>query len=157
LGESIMKTKWMRRGMPLAAVGIMFGCGMVQQSPRSDGIVRSHVDSYQSGTGHEFDLVRGATTGDRYKAGFGYGDPEKSDWTSTIHWELKGHRRNRDVYEFEWAFSLLGGDTVVSTKDVEYGGTAGVIVFQNEWQTISIEPGSIPLSKNSQPSVPDDA
>ena len=147
----------MRIGLPILCVGLLFGCGKAQRSPRYDGIVKSHADGYQSGGGHEFDLVRGSTTSDRYKAGRGYGDPEKADWTSTIHWELKAHRANSDIYRFEWAFSLSGAIPVVSTKDVEYDGIESVIIFQNRWQTISIEPGSIPLPENSQPSVPGDA
>ena len=147
--------------LSMVVIGLVFclsGCGKARRVPRFDGIVKSHVDSYQSGTGQEFDLVRGTTTtDDRYKAGFNYGDPQKPDWTSTIHWEMKGQRGKKDLYEFEWAFSLSGGKPVVTTKDVEYGGTESVIVFQNEWQTISIEQGSIPLPKNSQPSVPGDA
>lgn len=146
-----------RVGLPVLCFGLLFRCGKTKRLPRFDGIVKSHVDSYQSGTGHQFDLVRGSTTGGHYKAGFDYGDPEKVDWTSTLHWELKGHKGKRDVYEFKWSFSLSGSSPVVNTKDVEHDATESVIVFQNEWQTISIEPGSIPLSEDSQPSVPSDA
>jgi len=152
-----MKRKWMRMGLPIVAICLLFGCGMAQRLPRFNGIVKSHADSYESGTGSEFDLVRGSTTSGHYKAGRGYDNPEKADWTSTIQWELKRHKGKNDVYQFIWSFALSGAAPVVSTEEVEYDGTESVIVFQNEWQTISIEPGSIPLPKNSQPGVPGDA
>ncbi len=152
-----MNRAHMRVGLPILCIGLLFGCGRAERLPRFDGIVKSHVDRYQSGTGHEFDLVRGSTTGGHYKADRDHGDPVKVNWTSTIHWRLRGHKGKRDAYQFKWSFSLSGGTPVVSTKNVEYDGTKSVIVFQNEWQTISIEPGSIPLSEDSQPSVSGDA
>ena len=94
----------MRIGLPILCVGLLFGCGKAQRSPRYDGIVKSHADGYQSGGGHEFDLVRGSTTSDRYKAGRGYGDPEKADWTSTMHSVLK--QATLDIPAQDWA---IGG------------------------------------------------
>ena len=151
-----MNRKPMRVGLSILCVGVLFGCGKAEPLPRLDGIVTSHADGYQSGTGHEFDLVRGNTSGGLYEAGRDYGDPEKVNWTSTIHWELKERRGKNDVYQFSWSFSPSGGAAQSQVKTVEYGGTKSVIVFQNEWQTISIEPGSIPLSENAQPSMPGD-
>ena len=133
-------------GITILCFALLHGCTKTEPLARVDGIVRSHVDSYQSGTGGSMDLVRA----NQMTSGFDYGDPEKTDWKSDIQWELIDHRGESDVYQFKWTFSPSTGAGVSRTQEVEYDGTKGVIVFQNEWQTVSIEPGSIPLPKNSQ-------
>ena len=139
-------------GIALLCLGLFSGCTRPEPSARVAGIVRWHADTYQSGIGGSVDLVRG----NQMVGGRDYGDAAKMDWKSDIHWELIGHRGRSDVYRFKCTFSPANGAAVSLTKQVEYDGTNSVIVFQNEWQTISIEQGSIPLPQNSQPSVPSD-
>ena len=131
----------------ICCIAFCFGCRKSQPTPRFHGIVRSHVDTYQSGTGTSADLVRGNQSG----SGFDYGDTGKTDWKSQIRWELVAQKGPSDVYEFNWTFSPSGGTTVSESRRVEYDGKKSVIVFQNEYEVIAIEPGSIPLQKNSQP------
>ncbi|MCK5851133.1 MAG: hypothetical protein KAH23_09480 [Kiritimatiellae bacterium] len=140
-------------GIALLCFGLLCGCSRPEPSARVPGIVRWHADTYPSGTGGSADLVRGS----QMRSGRDYADAEKTDWTSDIQWELVNHRGKRDVYRFTCIFSPSSGTSVSRTEEVEYDGARSVIVFQNEWQTISIEPGSIPLPENSQPSVPGDA
>jgi hypothetical protein len=128
----------------LLCLGFVFGCEKAPTQPRVAGIVRSHVDTYLSSTGTSSDLVRD----NHMVGGFHYGDGKKPDWKSTIRWELTGHRGESDVYQFKWEFSPVGGNPVSSEREVEYDGKKPVIVFQNGSETVSIEPGSIPLPRN---------
>jgi len=140
-------------GIAILCFGLLSGCSKTEPLARVDGIVRSHVDSYQSGTGSDSDLIRY----NQMASGFDYGDPEKTDWKSNIQWELTDHRGESDVYQFKWSFSPSSGAAVSGAKEVEYNGAKSVIVFENEWQTISIEPGSIPLPKMPEDSQQQDA
>jgi hypothetical protein len=128
---------------------LFHGCTKTEPLARIDGIVRSHVDTYLSGTGVSADLVRS----NQMNSGFEYGDAEKTDWKSNIQWELIDHHDKNDLYRFKWIFSASGGTTVSNIKTVEYDGKKSVIVFQNEYEVISIEPGSVPLPKNAQQEI----
>ena len=131
----------------LVLFGLLAACSRTVPQSRIDGIVQSHVDTYRSGTGTSADLVRGS----QVACGFHYGNGKKADWKSEIHWTFAGHRDKADVYQFKWAFSLVGGQPVLLQKEVAYDGTKAVILFQNESETVSIEPGSLPLKQDSQP------
>jgi hypothetical protein len=130
----------------LALVGLLSACSKTVPRSRIAGIVQSHVNAYRSGTGTSADLVRG----NQIAGGFHYGDAKKADWKSEVHWAFTGHRGENDVYQFKWVFSPVGGQPVSSEREVEYDGKKPVILFQNESETISIEPGSVPLTQNSQ-------
>jgi hypothetical protein len=131
-------------------VGWLFhGCTKTEPLARVDGIVRSHVDTYPSGTGVSADLVRN----NQMNSGFDYDDADKTSWKSNIQWELIDHHDKNDLYRFKWTFSPSGGTTVSNIKTVEYDGKKSVIVFQNEYEVISIEPGSVPLPKNAQQGI----
>ena len=140
-------------GISILCFGLLSGCSKTEPLARVDGIVRSHVASYQSGTGGDIDLIRS----NQMASGFDYGDPDKTDWKSNIQWELTDHRGESDVYQFKWTFSPSSGAAVSGAKEVEYNGAKSVIVFQNEWQALSIEPGSIPLPKTPIVSQQQDA
>jgi len=133
-------------GISILSLSLLQACTKSESFARVDGIVRSHVGTYQSRTGGSTDLVRG----NQMNSGFDYGDVEKVDWKSGIEWELTGRSGESDVYQFKWSFSPSGGTTGSTNKTVQYDGKNSVIVFQNEYQVISIEPGSIQLPKNSQ-------
>ena len=148
LGPITMNRTRIHMGIAILCFGLLHGCSKTEPLARVDGIVRSHVDSYQSGRGGSTDLVRN----NQMTSGFDYGDPEKTDWKSDIQWELIDHRGGSDVYQFKWTFLPSNGAAVSGAKEVEYDGAKSVIVFENEWQTISIEPGSIPL-----PKIPEDS
>lgn len=143
LGRITINRTRVHMGIAILCFSLLYGCTKTEPLARVDGIVRSHVDSYQSGTGGSTDLVRD----NQMNSGFDYGDPEKTDWKSDIQWELTDHRGESDVYQFKWTFLPSNGAAVSGVKEVEYDGARSVIVFENEWQTISIEPGSIPLPK----------
>jgi hypothetical protein len=119
------------------------GCGKAE--PRFAGIVQSHTDTYRSGTGATTNLVGGLQ---QVASGFHYGDGKKTDWKSEIHWRLIARRGDSDVYEFSWLFSPAGGTASANKKEVEYNGKESVIVFKNDSEIVSIEPGSIPLPQN---------
>jgi hypothetical protein len=140
-------------GIALLSFSLFCGCTKPGPSARVAGIVRWHADTYPSGTGGSADLVRG----NQMRSGRDYDDAAKTDWKSDIHWELTDHRGKSDVYRFRCTFSASTGSAVSHTKEVEYDGTESVIAFQNEWQTISIEPGSIPLPKMPRDSQQQDA
>lgn len=125
-------------------LGVLAGCG--KPEPRFPGIVQSHVDTYRSGTGGTCDLLKNEWSGD----GFHYGDGKKTDWKSKISWKLTAHRGNSDVYQFKWEFSPVAGVPVTSNKEVEYNGKESVVIFQNDSEIVSIEPGSMPLPKTSK-------
>jgi hypothetical protein len=124
----------------LLCLGFLSGCGAEASQPRTAGIVRSHVDAYRSGTGSSSDLVHGK----QMASGFHYGDGKKTDWNSEIHWSLIGHQSDRDVYRFTWLFAPSGVSLIAQNRDVAYDGRESVIVFQNDSETVSIEPGSMP-------------
>jgi hypothetical protein len=144
-----MKSRRVHTVAVLLCLGFLSGCGATAPQPRAAGIVTSHVDTYRSGTGGSADLVRDQ----QLVGGFHYGDAKKTDWKSEIHWRLVGHRGESDVYQLTWVFSPVGAAPVSSTKEVEYDGKTPVIVFQNDSETVSIEPGSIPLPQKSQESL----
>ena len=133
-------------GICIFSLSLLQACTGSESFTRVDGIVKSHVDAYQLGTGGSTDLVRG----NQMVSGFDYGDVGRMDWKSVIEWELTGHSGESDVYQFKWSFSPSGGTTASTNKTVRYDGKSSVIVFQNEQEVISIEPGSIPLTKNSE-------
>ncbi len=122
--------------------------------PRFDGIVTTHVDKYRSGTGSSTDLILGR----QMRTGFDYPDSnkKKTDWTSEIHWELTGHRGDSDVYRFRLVYTSPPdtGAPVSKTKEIEYDGKAPVVVFEHGQETVSIEPGSMPLPSNRKPTDP---
>ena len=147
-----MTRKTAYSGIALICFGILGGCAKPELTARVDGIVRRHADTYPSGSGGAADLVRS----NQMVSGRKYGDPAKTDWKSDIHWQLTGHRGKSDVYRFKCTFAASNGSPVSHTREVEYDGTESVIVFQDKWQTIAIEQGSIPLPKNNQAGVPGD-
>jgi beta-lactamase regulating signal transducer with metallopeptidase domain len=118
--------------------------GATLLKPRFHGVVTGHVDTYQSGTGTSADLIRGK----QMVCGFHYGDAKKTDWTSEIYWELIGHHDKSDMYRFRLVYTSPTGNgvPVSTTKEVQYDGKTSVIVFRNGSETVSIEPGSIPLN-----------
>ena len=65
-------------GISILSLSLLQACTKSESFARVDGIVRSHVDIYQSGTGGSTDLVRG----NQMNSGFEYGDVEKVDWKS---------------------------------------------------------------------------
>ena len=128
----------------LLCLGFVAGCG--KPEPRFSGIVQSHADTYRSGTGGSCDLLKN----ERFGGGFHYADGKKTDWKSEIGWKLIAHRGNSDVYQFSWVFSPVGGVSITRNKEVEYDGKESVIVFQNDSEVVSIEPGSIKSSQDSK-------
>jgi len=108
---------------------------------RVDGIVKVHVDEYQSGTGSSADLVRA----NQMVGGFNYKDAAKKDWEIALSWKLIGHKGESDVYLFKWGPASPKGGSVSDSKTVLYDGKQSSVVFQDEYKVISIEPGSIPL------------
>jgi hypothetical protein len=84
-------------------------------------------------------------------SGFDYGDMEKVDWKSVIEWELTSHSGESNVYQFKWSFYPSEETTTSTNRTVRYDGRSSVMVFRNEYEVISLEPGSIPLTRNSQP------
>lgn len=133
----------------LVCLGILSGCG--KPEPGFPGIVQSHVDTYRSGTGGSCDLLRNNNDA-RMLSGFHYGSGKKTDWKSEIGWKLIGQRGDSDVYQFVWVFSPVGGASATSNRDVEYNGKESVVVFQNDSEIVSIEPGSMPLPQDSKQS-----
>jgi hypothetical protein len=97
------------------------------------------VDTFGSGTGSSADLVREK----QMTSGFHYGDGKKMDWKSEIHWILIRHQREGDEYRFTWVFNPVGGISASKEANVVYDGKKPMIVFQNDSETVSIEPGSI--------------
>jgi len=135
----------------MSIVGLMFGLALVAGCAKSDvgprfaGTVVSHVDTYGSGTGTQSVLGREGSM----RGGFDYGDSSKVDWTSDVTWRFLRCDDKNDVYTVEWTFRPKRGASVTKTKEVSFDGTQAVRVFENQWQVISIEPGSI--TTNSQP------
>jgi len=131
----------------LIAIGGFYTCSTLRNydgganGPRFGGIVRSHVDSYRSGIGVSSDLIRSS----RMSGGFEFNDQKKKDWKSVVTWAFVDRDKKSDVYEFHWRFSLVNGALVEDQSTVLYNGEKSVIIFENEYEVISIEPGSIPL------------
>jgi hypothetical protein len=88
-------------------------------------------------------------------SGFNYGDSSKPDWTSNIRWRFLRHQAGNDVYRVEWTFRAKQGSGKPETTEVAYDGRSAVRVFSNQWQTISIETGT--MKTNSQQPAPADA
>ena len=88
LGRITINRTRVHMGIAILCFSLLYGCTKTEPLARVDGIVRSHVDNYQSGTGGSTDLVRD----NQMNSGFDYGDPEKTDWKSDIQWELTYHR-----------------------------------------------------------------
>ena len=136
---------------PLLALFILSGCSRPEAGPRFQGRVVSHVDTYGSGTGVEANLHReGSMT-----SGFDYGDLAKPDWRSQIEWRFLRQDDGSDVYRVEWTFAPKNGTGLTRTSEASFDGKQSVRVAENEWQTISIEPG--PLQGISQQSLGGDS
>jgi hypothetical protein len=114
---------------------------------RAEGIVRIHVDEYQSGTGSSADLVRDNQMG----GGFDYRDTKKSDWRMSVEWRWIARLGGSDLYRFKWCSALEEEEGVSVSRMIRYNGKQSVIVLQDANKVISIEPGSIPL-----PQMPDE-
>src|SRR5512139_1714582 len=113
------------------------GCGSASSGPRFQGRIVSHVDTYGSGTGNESSLRRkGSMT-----SGFDYGNSSRPDWNSEINWSFLRQDGESDVYRVEWIFSPKSGTSGTKVTEVNFDGTKSLMVFSNEWQVISIEPG----------------
>ena len=74
-------------------------------------------------------------------SGFDYGDPAKPDWKSVIKWSFLRQDGRRDLYRVEWIFRPKESIGHTETTEVSFDGKHSARVFENEWQTISIEPG----------------
>ncbi|MHC1769106.1 MAG: hypothetical protein AB9869_33295 [Verrucomicrobiia bacterium] len=129
----------------LFGLALVAGCAKSDIGPRFAGKVVSYVDTYGSGTGTQSVLGREGSM----KSGFDYGDASKVDWTSEVTWRFLRRDDTNDVHRVEWTFLLKGGLSDTKAKEVSFDGTQAVRVFDNQWQVISIEPGSI--TRNSQP------
>ncbi len=117
---------------------LLYGCGRSEDGPRYQGRIVSHVDTYDSGTGGETILGRkGSMIG-----GFNYRDPAKPDWTSDIRWYFLRQDGGSDVYRVEWTFRPKSGAGGTQTAEVSFDGKHAVKVFGNQWEVISIEPGT---------------
>ncbi len=77
------------------------------------------------------------------RGGFDYGDSSKDDWTSDVTWRFLHRDGTNDIYRVEWTFHPKGGASDTKAKEAFYDGTQAVRVFDNQWQVIAIEPGSI--------------
>lgn len=108
---------------------------------RAEGIVRIHVDEYQSGTGSSTDLVRG----NQLVGGFGSRDTKKPDWRVSVEWKWIARLGGSDLYCFKWHSALEEKRGVSVSRMIRYNGKQSVIVLQDTNKVISIEPGSIPL------------
>lgn len=138
----------------MSIVGVVFGLALLAGCARSDvgprfaGTVVSHVDTYGSGTGTQSVLGREGSM----RGGFDSGDSSKLDWTSNVTWRFLRRDGTNDVYTVEWAFRPKGGASDTKAKEVSFDGAQAVRVFENQWEVISIEPGSI--TTHSQPVSP---
>ena len=143
----------MMRCMSIACVtlslAVLSGCGKTDFTPRFAGRIVSHVDAYGSGTGGETALKREGSM----RSGYQYGDPARSDWTrsdwtSDIKWQLIGQKGEADLYRVEWRFAFRNTAGSTRVGEVPFDGMKPAIVFSNQWQTVSIEPGM--TKKDSQ-------
>ena len=123
----------------LLTLVIVTGCGRTKAAPRFQGRIVSHVDTYGSGTGSESSLDREGSM----STGFNYGDPAKPDWTSDIKWQFLRQDDGLDVYQIEWTFRPQSGAGASQTRGVSFDGLRSVRVSANQWQTVSIEPGTM--------------
>ncbi|MCE9613832.1 MAG: hypothetical protein K8T26_06115 [Lentisphaerae bacterium] len=119
------------------AVVILSGCAKKDLTPRFAGRIVSHVDTYGSGTGGQSELKPDGSM----RSGFKYGDPAKPDWTSDIKWRLIRQRGEADLYRVEWTFTLRNTAGNTKAAEVPFDGRKSVLVFSNQWQVVSIEPG----------------
>ena len=126
-------------------LALLAGCAKSDDGPRFAGTVVSHVDTYGSGTGTQSVLGREGSL----RGGFDYGDSSKGDWTSDVTWRFLRREGTQDVYTVEWTFRPKGGSSDTRAKEVSFNGTQAVRVFDNQWQVISIEPGSITAHSRS--------
>jgi hypothetical protein len=142
--------KAMHTVVALFGLALPSGCGRPDvATPRFAGTVVSRVDTYCSGTGVQSVLHRqGSMT-----SGFDYGDPSKADWTSDIKWHFLRRDGQSDVYRVEWTFRPEGGTGGTKTREVSFNGTQAVRVFDNQWQVISIEPGSMKTDSQHAPAA----
>lgn len=122
---------------------LSISCNGKQQIPRYNGIVRSHINHYQSGTDSSADLMHS----NQLISGYDFPDGQKKGWRSAIQWEFVGRQETNDVYTFQRDFTLsdskAGGAS--KSKIIHYDGAKSVVIFQDDYEVISIEPGSLPL------------
>jgi hypothetical protein len=129
------------------ALAILSGCGKMELAPRHQGRVVSHVDTYGSGTGGESMLTRNGSM----TSGFNYGNQAKPDWTSDITWQFARQQGQADVYEAKWTFRPKIGAGATQVVEVPFDGMKSAMVFSNQWQIVSIEPGMMKTDSQQAP------